>query len=149
AGQVASVSPFAGNVVPQNRIHPTSARVMRDYYPLPNRGFTVEANNFLNTEGRRSDSDQWTGRVDWLHTTNSNFMFRYSHGNELQYIPREIPDQGNNADVKVRQGVLGHTWVMGANKVNEFKFGISRLEGANIQQRAFRENVVQALNIPD
>ncbi len=149
AGQVTSATAFPGNRIPPNRIHPTSARVLQEFYPLPNLSQTVQANNFLNTEGRRSDSDQWTGRVDWVQSSNSNWFFRYSHANELQYIPINIPDQGNNADVKVRQGLFGNTRVFGPNKVNDFRAGVSRLEAANIQQRASKRNVVAELNIPD
>jgi hypothetical protein len=45
--------------------------------------------------------------------------------------------------------MLASTSVIGPNKVNEVRFGVSRLEAANIQQRAFQRNVVQELNIPD
>ncbi len=150
AGQVSQApAPFAGNIIPNNRIHAVSARVLQEFYPLQNQSTTVQANNFLNTEGRRSDSDQWTWRADWVESSNSNWFFRYSHGNELQYIPINIPDQGNNVDVRVRQGVFGNTRVFGPTKVNDFRAGVSRLEAANIQQRAFTRNVVQELNIPD
>ncbi|MGH2361532.1 MAG: carboxypeptidase regulatory-like domain-containing protein, partial [bacterium] len=149
AGRVISVSPFPGNIIPQNRIHPISGKVFRDHFPLPNRSTTVEANNFLNTEGRRSDSDQETARIDWVQSAGSSWFFRYSQSGELQYIPKNIPRQGNNADVKVRQGVLGNTRVFGPNKVNDFRFGVSRLEALNINTRAFKENTVAELGIAD
>ncbi|MBI3696990.1 MAG: carboxypeptidase regulatory-like domain-containing protein [Acidobacteria bacterium] len=149
AGQVTAATQFPGNVIPASRIHPTSATVLKRFYPLPNRSLTVQANNFLNTEGGRSDSDQYTPRIDWVQSSNSSWFFRYSHANEIQYIPINIPDQGNNVDVKVRQGMLANTRVIGPNKVNEFRFGVSRLEAGNLPQRAFKENVAEQLNIPD
>jgi hypothetical protein len=143
---------FAGNIIPASRIDATSATVLREFFPLPNRSSRFEANNFLNPESRRSDADQFTIRGDWVHSTASNFLFRYSRGKDTQYVPglyTPAPNQGNNVNVSTHQGIIGHTLVIGSNKVNEFKFGVSRLSGENIQQRAFQQNVVEQLKIPD
>ncbi len=150
AGNVVSAQPFPNNTIPSQRIHPTSARVLNEFYPPPNTQGT--GINFLSNEGRRADSDQQTGRVDWVQSANSNWFFRYSHANELSYIPNFTtipPGQGNNVDVKVHQGILSNTRVFSPSKVNEIKAGVSRLEAANIQGNAFRRNVVAELNIPD
>ncbi|MBI3472066.1 MAG: carboxypeptidase regulatory-like domain-containing protein [Candidatus Solibacter usitatus] len=146
---VTGATAFPGNRIPANRIHPTSAKILQKYFPVPNVSPNVQANNFLSTEGRTSDTNQQTGRFDYVQSSSSTWMFRYSHGSELRYNPINIPDQGNNIDVQVHQGMLGHTWVLGSNKVNDFKFGISRLESGNVARRAGRENVVADLNIPD
>ena len=39
--------------------------------------------------------------------------------------------------------------MIGANKVNEFRFGMVYLAAANIQRRAFNDNVVGQLGIKD
>ncbi|MBI3679397.1 MAG: TonB-dependent receptor [Acidobacteria bacterium] len=143
--------PFAGNIIPQSRIHATSAKVLQDFYPLPNRpgtGALGLGNNYLNNEGRRSDGDQVTARGDLTAVRNHTFFFRFSQTQEPQYIPFNIENMGNNVDILGQQGVLGHTAVMGANKVNEFKFGMNYFKSANIQQRAFVRNVVNELRIP-
>ncbi len=150
AAGVTSVSAFPNNIIPAARIHPVSARVLTEFYPLPNAPGT--ATNFLSNEGRRSDSDQYTPKIDWNQSANSRWFFRYSHANELAYIPNGTtlpPNQGNNVDVKVRQGVMSYTRVFSANKVNDARFGVSRLEAGNIQTNAFGRNWVQELNIPD
>jgi hypothetical protein len=87
AGQVTAVSQFPGNIIPASRIHPVSARVLKEFYPLPNRSTTVQANNFLNTEGRRSDSDQYLPRVDWVQSSASSWFFRYSHPTSCSTSP--------------------------------------------------------------
>ncbi len=143
-----TATPFPGNIIPASRISPTSAAVFQRFYPLPNNITSGYASDFLSSEGRRNGSNQQSGRVDWTQSSNSTFFFRYSHDRNIVYVPTNIPDQGNNNDVQVHQGALGHTWVLGPNKVNELKLGLSRLEGANIQQRAFKENIVKELNIP-
>jgi hypothetical protein len=146
---VVSVSPFPGNVIPKERIAATSATVLERFFPLPNISPNVQANNFVNTEGRSSDADQQTPRIDFIQSAAMSWQFRYSHSSELRYNPINIPNQGNNIDVKVHQGVMGNTWVVGANKVNEAKFGVSRLEAGNVPGRAGKENVVGELGIPD
>ncbi len=145
---VTGATPFPGNTIPSQRIAPNSATILKDYMPLPNLNPNVVANNYLNTEGRPTDTDQQTARIDYQMSPNNNWLFRYSHSSELRYNPINVPDQGNNIDVKVHQGVLGNTTLFGANKVNDLRFGISRLESGNVARRAGVDNVVAKLNIP-
>jgi hypothetical protein len=143
-------APFAGNIIPASRIHPTSRRVLDEFYPLPNQaggGALGITNNYVNNEGRRSDGDQFTLRTDLTAIQNQTFFFRFSQTKEPQYIPSIAVNQGNNVDILGQQGVLGHTTVIGANKVNEFKFGMNYFRSANIQQRAFQRNVVGELGL--
>jgi hypothetical protein len=57
---------FPGNRIPANRIDERSAKVLQEFYPLPNRDLgTGFANYYLNNETRRSDGDQFTIRTDW------------------------------------------------------------------------------------
>ncbi len=143
-------TPFPGNRIPVNRLSPTSQRVLNEFFPLPNRpgtGATGLANNYLNNEGRRTDGDQFTIRTDYTAIQNNNFFFRFSQTKEPQYLPFNIENMGNDVDILGQQGVLGHTMVIGANKVNEFRFGMNYFKSANIQQRAFERNVVGELGL--
>ena len=145
--RVVSVNPFPGNVILANRISDVSQKLL-SYYPLPNnitRGYT---NDMVSNENARADADGETARVDWQQTSNSSFQFRYSHGNEPQYIPAAIPNSGTVNSTITHQGMLGHTAVLGANKVNEFKFGLSRIEGINGNLNTGVNDVVSALGIP-
>jgi hypothetical protein len=128
AGQLTSVQPFPGNVVPANRIAPTSATILQRFEPLPNINPNVVANNFLNTEGRPTDSNQENSRFDYVESAKATWMFRYGHTGELRSLPTNIPKMANNIDVQGHQGMLRYTRVIGSNKVNEFAFSISRLE---------------------
>ena len=148
AGQLTAVQPFAGGVVPSNRIAPTSATILQRFEPLPNINPNVVANNFLNTEGRPTNSNQENSRFDYAESAKANWMFRYGHTGELRSLPTNIPNMANNIDVQGHQGMLRYTRVLGANKVNETAFSVSRLESGNVAARAGSENVVAALNIP-
>ena len=145
-----SNQPFAGGLIPESRINPISRRVLNEFYPLPNQAGTGAlgiANNYLNDESRRTDGDQFTTRADLTSIQNHTFFFRFSRTNEPQYIPFAIRDQGNVVGILGQQGVLGHTAVIGANKVNEFKFGMNYFNSRNSQQRAFQRNVVGELGL--
>jgi hypothetical protein len=142
---------FPGNRIPASRISPVALYAFQHFIPLPNRSSTVYANNFLSNESERQDGDQLMSRVDWAHTANSSFQFRYSTGNESQYSPRNIPLQGGTNDTITHQSLLGHTWAIGANKVNELKFGISRLEADHGNLHSFDPewDIPGKLGIPD
>ncbi len=144
---IAGSTPFAGNRIPASRLQPISLRYMRDWMPGVTAA-TATANNFVNTEGRPTDNNQQNARFDWVQSSNSTFFFRYSHSGETQYNPIPIPRHGTNVDVQAHQGLLAHTWVIGASKVNEFRAGVSRFENANVPLQAGVRNVVQELGIP-
>jgi hypothetical protein len=145
--KVLSVMPFPGNTIPASRISPTSASILK-YYPLPNNITSGYANDFISNESSTAHANGETTRVDWQQNANSNFQFRYSHGNEPQYLPSAFPQQGTVNSTITHQGMLGHTWILGANKVNEFKFGVSRIEGINGNTRTGTVDVVGQLGIP-
>ena len=141
---------FPNAIIPESRISPISRKVLNDFFPLPNQaggGALGIANNYLNDEGRRTDGNQFTTRADWTGIQNQTYFFRFSQTQEPQYIPSAIANQGNNVQILGQQGVLGHTMVIGANKVNEFKFGMNYFNSRNIQQRAFTRNVVGELGL--
>ncbi|MDX2267896.1 MAG: carboxypeptidase-like regulatory domain-containing protein [Bryobacter sp.] len=141
---------FPNNVIPANRLNATSLKVLNDFFPLPNQpggGALGLTGNYLNDEGRRTDGDQFTVRTDWSINSNQNAFFRFSQTKEPQYIPFAINNQGNDVDILGQQGVLGHTMVIGPNKVNDFKFGMNYFNSANIQTRANTQNVVGELGL--
>ena len=144
---VASATPFPGNVIPANRLSPVSTALLA-YYPLPNVAGRGYANDFLSNESGTANADGETARVDWQQSSASTFLFRYSHGNEPQYLPASIPQQGTVNSTITHQAVLGHTLLLGANKVNEFKIGFSRLELVNGNVHTGKDNIVGQLGIP-
>lgn len=136
--------PFPGNIIPQDRIHPISKKLLA-YYPLPQT--SARSANFVNNEGKRVDADQLTYRLDFTEHPKSNWFFRHSFSWELGYDPFSIPNMGINTDTDVQQGVIANTRVFGSNKVNDLRFGLSRLQNAHISPRANKVNVVKELGI--
>jgi len=86
-------------------------------------------------------------RGDYLISSKSSLQGRFSRTHDTGYLPLTTPGLGYNNDVKAWQGMIGHTLVLGANKVNEFKFSVARLTGANEQPSANKINYVAQLGI--
>jgi hypothetical protein len=148
AGRVISQSAFPNNIIPANRITPTSTQVLSTWFPLPNQGaLNGYTNNYLDNEGRRNDSDQYTARGDYNMSEKSQLYGRFSHTHDTGYLPLTTPGLGYNNDVRAWQGLIGNTFVLGPNKVNEFKFAVARLGAANQQPSANKTNYVQQLGI--
>ncbi|NOT62462.1 MAG: TonB-dependent receptor, partial [Acidobacteria bacterium] len=145
AGNVtAAPTAFAGNKIPDNRIHPVSRKLLA-FYPLPQNGNRV--GNFLNDESKRIDADQYTYRVDFTESSNSSWFFRHSISHELGLDPYPIPNMGINTDTDVQQGVIANTRTIGSSKVNDMRIGLSRLVNGHISPRANVQNVVKELGI--
>ncbi len=145
AGNVISApTPFPNNRIPDNRIHPVSKKLLA-FYPRPDQ--ERAGANFVNNEARRIDADQYTYRFDFTESSKSNWFYRHSISRELGYDPFAIPNMGINTDTDVHQGVIANTRTFGANKVNDIRFGLSRLVNAHISPRANTVNVVKDLGI--
>jgi hypothetical protein len=142
---VVSSTPFPNNIITPNRVNSISKAYILKWVAAPT--LPGSANNAINTEGRPTDNDQQNYRFDYAQTPSSNWMFRYSHSGETQYNPTLMPDQGQTLAVQAHQGMLGHTWILGSNKVNQVRLGISRLENNNAPRRAGKEDVLAELGV--
>ncbi|MBV9305547.1 MAG: hypothetical protein JOZ45_05395, partial [Acidobacteriaceae bacterium] len=147
-GTVTAQMPFPNNVIPANRVSPTSTAVLQKWFPLPNQGnLAGYTSNFISNEGRRNDNDQLTARGDYTMNSSSNFHGRFSRTNDSGYLPLTTPGLGYNNNVIAWQGLIGHTLVLGGSKVNEFRFAVARLNAANQQPSANKDNYVGQLGI--
>ncbi|HKX30038.1 MAG TPA: TonB-dependent receptor [Blastocatellia bacterium] len=137
-------TPFPDNRIPDNRINPVSRKLLA-FFPFAQQ--QVRLGNYLNDESRRVDADQYTYRLDFNESQKSSWFFRHSISHELGYDPYPFPDQGINTATTVGQGVLANTRIFGANKVNDARLGLSRLQNGHLSPRAGVQNVVQELGI--
>jgi hypothetical protein len=136
-------TPFPGNIIPANRIHPVSQKLLA-YYPLPVQ--EVTGPNFVNNEARQVNADQFTYRFDFTQGP-STWTFRHSISREHGLDPFAIPNMGINTDTDVHQLVFSNTRTLGSNKLNDARFGFGYLKNGHISARANNENVVKALGI--
>lgn len=145
-------TPFADNVVPQNRISPVAQKII-PYFPLPNLrnadGSVPEFNNYyvepLFTFNR------WTvdSKVNWNVTDRLQMFGRYSQLNFYQNNETVFGDQlqgnpGNGGNPGTGWGdtynfSAGATYTIGSNVVVDANFGWVRM-GSNVEMSDVREN---------
>jgi hypothetical protein len=76
AGSICPRTPFAGNIIPSNRINPTSNTLL-SLFPLPTGpGLT---NNFTTAASGGGNTDQYVARVDQTITEKQQLYGRYSY----------------------------------------------------------------------
>ena len=144
-------TPFAGNIVPANRLNPVALKIQDMYYPLPNSGSTtvLQSQNFRQMLSRPFDpSTYWTTRIDHRFS-DRDFIFgrftrarQYSRGwdNNLPTIGR-VWNQRDNLGVNVS---WSHSFR--PTLLNEFRWGVA----FNDQPRHGPQNgpaVVKALGL--
>jgi outer membrane receptor protein involved in Fe transport len=130
--------PFPGNVIPASRIDPTAAAILA-LVPAPNQ---AGANNFFRQPDVLDDSDRILARIDLKPTANDSIFARYIYSNRSRFIPGAfggiLDGTGTSAfgdQIMKAQGlVIGHTRVLGANKVNEFRFSWSQAKSDAVQE---------------
>ncbi|MEO8051943.1 MAG: carboxypeptidase-like regulatory domain-containing protein [Acidobacteriota bacterium] len=120
AGQISRM-PFAGKVIPTNRINPGMAFLINTMMPLPNRpGLT---NNYINSEGLANDRDMWNIRGDHYFNEKNTVFFRFTHQKVGEQTPGTISTVYaiGRFDVINLAGAWNH--IFNPKSVLEVKFG--------------------------
>jgi hypothetical protein len=140
--------PFAGNQIPTARFNPASVYLVQNFAPLPNIAQTGLPNrNYQYLQKIPVDKDQFTGRIDFNESANSQWFGRYSWTDELTTTPG-VERNGSTLYTKASQWVLANTRVFSASKVNEFRFGYNSLFNNISQELAGVLNVNDQINTP-
>jgi hypothetical protein len=139
-------TPFAGNLAPPNRIHPTSAQLL-EFYPMPNVATGSLSSNFQTGLNRRIDKDQFLQRIDLVQNRSSHWFGRYSWGDESNQLPN-LKDNGSKVLTRVHQAMVSHTGVLSPAAVNEMRFGYTKFFNSFGHELAFVRDVVSELSIP-
>ncbi|MBI4909030.1 MAG: TonB-dependent receptor [Acidobacteria bacterium] len=147
SGFTVASTPFPNNQIPANRISP-GAKLLLEYAPLPNLAQTGLPNrNFQYLAKTPVDKDQFTGRIDFNQSTNSQWFGRYSWTDELTITPG-VKLNGTGLYTRASQWMLSNTRVISSSKVNEFRFGYNSIFNNISQELAGVENVNEKLNTP-
>lgn len=148
SGFTVASTPFAGNRIPASRINAGAKYLIDSFAPLPNLAQTGLPNrNHQWTAKTPVDKDQFTGRIDFNESANSQWFGRYSWTDELTITPG-VQKNGTGLYTRASQWVLSNTRVMSSSKVNEFRFGYNSLLNNISQELASVENVNERLNTP-
>jgi hypothetical protein len=116
---------FPGNVIPQNRINPTSAAMFKWWAP-PNGPGTL--NNYSVNATTHPVLNQYIARLDWNTSEKQRIFGRYTYHHSLNpsalpygYLPN--PSTGHNA---VHQIVLGDSVTVSPTTILDFRLSYFR-----------------------
>jgi hypothetical protein len=157
-------TPFAGNILPANRIDPI-ARKLIDYYPQPNAPgdrFT-DFNNYANNAGRSIDQNQLSGRID--HTVSSKYRVfgRVAHNRTILTQPDSYgnvatPDPGAVGTTPFRQTTvaLDNAFTLSPTTILNLKYGLARWYqfretrsyGFDLRTLGYPDSIVRQFQIP-
>src|SRR6185295_35303 len=145
-GTTRTCNPFAGTIIPAGLMHPTSKQLL-EFYPEPNNGTGGLTNNYLSLQDRVINKNQFTQRGDFIQSSASSWMGRYSYGDEDEVAPA-LKLNGTKLKTNVHQVALGNTWTVSSTLVNEFRFGFNYFFNTFGRELAFERDVVKELAIP-
>jgi hypothetical protein len=141
-----SATQFPGNIIPQNRINPISAKFL-DFYPTPNLPGSTLGFNHQISQGRPVNKDQFITRLDFIESTNSQWFGRYSWGDE-NLLNQNLFLNGFQVLTNVEQYMGTNVRVLSPTMVNEARFGYTRFFNSAGRELAFVRDVVTELAIP-
>jgi len=157
--------PFAGNVIPQDRLDPVALAAL-EYYPRPNRDGTVAgANNYVGNSESTLERDIILGRVDHRFRPGDLVTVRYyindSGTNVTGSYGNPVADPlGDSTDVRVQSLLGAHTHVFGPTLINELRYtylrrkfidrrpGLGSNLAATIGLRGVNDQAFPAFTIP-
>lgn len=136
-------TPFAGNVIPGNRINSISRNLL-PFWPTPNQ--PGRANNIINTATDIDDYDQITGRWDHNLTDKDRLMARYAYIDQPTLRGDYAPIAGRVAPLRNNNAALQYTRILSPRAVNEFRFSYAR-SAANFAQEPQSENLAARIGL--
>jgi hypothetical protein len=149
ASGVRTCSTFPGNRIPANRIHPTAVKLL-EFYPEPNTtgtDVTGTVNNYVSQQDRVIDKDQFTQRFDFVQSSSSTWMGRYSHSRDDEINP-SLKLNGTKLVNRIHQAMAGNTRTLSPTVVNEFRVGFNSFYNTFGRELAFVRDVTAELAIP-
>src|SRR5207249_3859323 len=98
--------PFAGNLIPSNRINSVSQKLL-EFYPAPNLNPHLVPYNYEATLNRKADKDQIIQRIDFTESSKSSWFGRYSWSGESESTPSFC--NGSQVQTHVHQTMASNT----------------------------------------
>jgi carboxypeptidase family protein/TonB-dependent receptor-like protein len=120
--------PFSGNIIPLNRIDPTS-QAYANLYPTPESG---QGNNFTISPIERDRVDQGDIRLDYNASQRDQVFIRYSKSGRTDIRPAPLPGLANGGNSSTGVGhedtdgaAIGFTHTFTPKTINELRVGFN------------------------
>ena len=98
-------------------------------------------NNYTSQQNRVIDKDQFTQRFDFVQSSSSTWMGRYSHSRDDEIKPA-LKLNGTKLVNRIHQVMVGNTRTLSPTVVNEFRFGYNSFYNTFGRELAFVRDVV-------
>ncbi len=132
--------PFAGNIIPSNRISPIAREILK-YYPLPNQAGTATGlNNFITGNPRGDDFYSMNYRVDHVISDRQRVFVRYSRNNRVEHRGNWTGELNSvrptgNFLYRINDAVnVDHVWTMSNSSLLNVRASWSRFKEPSIRQ---------------
>jgi outer membrane receptor protein involved in Fe transport len=116
--------PFAGNIIPANRIDPAMTEYARIFLPAPNTN--VNGNNYINTSANVNNGNQGMIRVDQRFGNNNTLTGRYNINDSHNIQPTAQPSVNNTIGNTFTNAMISDTHTFGALTVLDVRLGYHR-----------------------
>src|SRR5262249_14963737 len=138
--------PFPNNKIPKEQLDPVSLRLLKYYNSstLPEQKLT---NNYVQFNSSPLNRDGFVLRLDYNQSSKSQWMGRYSWGDENQ-TTQGLNSTGTKILTNYEQYAVSNTQTISPSLVNEARFGYSRFYNSIGTRLAFDTDVVSELGIP-
>jgi hypothetical protein len=128
-GNVVSVTPFPGNVIPASRFDSAAAKMNADkIFGVAN--LPGISNNLYYLSTQRQTVDQGDGRMDYNPSNNNRFFVRYSglnaRINNATNVNRFFQNYQADSTTLNKNAQLTYIRIISANKSNELRLGFNR-----------------------
>ena len=142
---VPTATPFPGNIIPSNRLDPISLKLL-EFWPLPNLPTTAVSNNYQNPQRTAIDKNQFNQRIDFNQSSSSQWFGRFSWTDEFTTLP-SLPQSGGTLYTNSQQYMASNIRVLSPTKVNEARFGYTKLYNTSATELAGKRNVIKELGL--
>ena len=143
-------TPFPGNIIPRNRMHPLSTRFVSEFVPLPHRagiGGILPNANYQSLEPQKTRTDQALTRIDHNLGSADRLYGRYTLSDTTTIGPPVWPKFGYSHELRGQQGMLNWSHMLNATTINEFRAGYSRFSQFELVESAFKRDVAAELGL--
>jgi hypothetical protein len=114
--------PFAGNIIPADRISPSAAQLLREFVPLPN----SPGNRYIASPTVTDTRDQFGGRIDYQIGEHQSMLVRYMRSGTDRLTPRIIAPVDQRALATLQDALVSHNLV-GSHLLNQVRFSVNRI----------------------
>jgi carboxypeptidase family protein/TonB-dependent receptor-like protein len=132
-------TPFAGNIIPANRINPTALQLLK-YFPEPNQPGTLGTNNYFSSNPRSDSFYSISTRVDHRLTSKQQVFVRYTRNDRRESrnayfgTVNGIVPTGNFLYRKNDGVTADHVYTMSSRSLLDVRGGWQRFQEPNVRQ---------------